>query len=788
MIRVWQNRVRVIRISPNEMGQLNLPIDVLDVSYITVGTNVCVDESIDVVSLRATGIAINEDECAPQDLEGAPRSQGFWKPGMDLYCNEGDNPSDGVVRWPYNDTCPKHIGCTDGRGDPANQVASPCVCGDTTRSASAPPSSPADWPEDPLDEIVRGVEEFVTLANQLLGSAQTSQSIQFTQWYDRLAPYIDPGQRGDTPYVLQGVAGGDTDVEVPCFEQLQSDSNIRCQEEKGELYLWRDTIKHMRDNLIHLREEQTFTDTNAFCLPPNPTPNMSATESALYSSGRWGNLDDIITCLQFQVYGYDYSADVLRTAANPRGNDVVFGDCVQGPNACSFDTCATNPFPRSLIPAFDPNATFTPAAADPALAVDRGKFLNCLLNCNAGCDPHLPPHPTDPILPPAGGPGYSYPDLAVHGTFDAEIECRAENWVSGNVWFDALNNNLQVASGGVGASSCDLSNGTWFRNTFLSWQEAQNQVAKMRVRLDFLEKRRDELDAAIFGLTRSLEQFDNFIVNEVTDLIEVRQSLNDTTESVHHPFHMVYGWQDEPEVEGERGLWHIVKVEARIPERCGLGNCDGDEDGDPPFSQGDVPWPDIDTYRKGFLGSKRCYEMINTSGGVKFRVTRVDENPSENTGEANLPGGLRLWKFQRGAPSRQGIIPDSDWEALDNICPALPNPSAMGSGSLPIYAGAFMLNDRNLRQSGAGNDPSDPNYNPDVTFVNSGDPRTDPTHPLYDPRISPSQNQLCWDKVHEMLSTGVSSEVCAVYYGKEGDRPGFTFDFVPCRLGEDGVF
>ena len=118
----------------------------------------------------------------------------------------------------------------------------------------------------------------------------------------------------------------------------------------------------------------------------------------------------------------------------------------------------------------------------------------------------------------------------------------------------------------------------------------------MRIRRPFLEQRRDEINDALAFLNPAIAQFDDFILNSVAPMIDARNDLDDGLLSEDHPFHFVYGWQDPLKPDGSRGLWHIVKVEARIPQRCGTGSCAGDPD---PFQGADPDWPRVHTYNKG---------------------------------------------------------------------------------------------------------------------------------------------------------------------------------------------
>jgi hypothetical protein len=268
-----------------------------------------------------------------------------------------------------------------------------------------------------------------------------------------------------------------------------------------------------------------------------------------------------------------------------------------------------------------------------------------------------------------------------------------------------------------------------FDNIEQSIPEAENQIAKFTQRFNFLTARMAEIVYVRDLLSDTAARIEAFLDGPAAALIQER--IRYTGREL--PYHVIYGWQGDPPPGDptRRGLWHMVKVEARIPGRC-------DNACDPSQSQ-DVLW--IHTKRYGrWLGIQKCFELQDTDGVVKMRVTRFDENRPSNP--LLFPNSVFLWDF-RAHPDRSSL---NDASSLEIQCPPYQSPSG------EIYTGAFLANGPD-EEGGAWNSalPSD---QPSLT---------------------------CWTRANRLLTDfGVKSETCAKYYYHEGDRPGFDFRFVPC--------
>ena len=199
------------------------------------------------------------------------------------------------------------------------------------------------------------------------------------------------------------------------------------------------------------------------------------------------------------------------------------------------------------------------------------------------------------------------------------------------------------------------------------------------------------------------------------------------------------------DVDGNRvpvqGLWHIVKVEALIPSRCSVENSAGQSTS--ACSPGQIPnnrdefIPTIETHVDA--GVSKCYELVSYSGVVKIRVTRYDQA----RGTIFFPNGQPIWRFGYNRPGAATGSLEGHLSQLGTDCPSLPAPANLPQAFNNPYAGAFLLN-------------------------------------------SAEDSPQCWQRVHDLLRAGISSETCAQYYWHEGtddDDPhrGMAFQFVPCE-------
>ncbi|MFC1510579.1 hypothetical protein ACFL49_02855 [Candidatus Omnitrophota bacterium] len=199
--------------------------------------------------------------------------------------------------------------------------------------------------------------------------------------------------------------------------------------------------------------------------------------------------------------------------------------------------------------------------------------------------------------------------------------------------------------------------------------EAENQVAKFRIRANFLGRRIAEAEELVEILNNAAsgpsvafplggplyryEQASDALIRETKNYYENVQVAELQPE-------VIYGWRDDPpEGSGAPAEWHLVKAEGKIP----------------------TAMPYVSTYTKDW-GTTRCYELRNHTGQTKARVTRADQGKVKAVA---FPGGQKIWDFR----TWKGAVPTANrWNNLNNCV-------GEGSGpSLWVAEGAFMLNTR----------------------------------------------------------------------------------------------
>lgn len=859
---------------PLEIPQLVLPLDPTDpTNNIIYNTTWHVDGfpsvggdpplAVDRVtaSVPSGNIVADPDVCAGYSLYPSVTSNGFWKPGGDRFCK-------GTAA--YFLDCSK---CSDEY----------CTC---------PGTGANNFPDDVLDDIIYGLPEFIAWAQSVLVSGADSRILSriFPAWYEDAAVWIEP-----------------KDGEGPCFYCGSLTLPDGTPIDEGILHIWLKELTRMRDRI----EEWITNDGSGYlgagcndvwCLPSDAScPGIPSGEGEdetfdANNNGVQGDVEDIVSCLKFNVTGYDHvaaeafaSGGPLPTyhldgeteieyaagtpfAINPPtvkdGNDMRFRHCA---STCSVSEC--NRLPRSLVPGFDTTGfqawDWDPvaAASGPISAIladarflDLTAFNDCLESCSAeNCEvgPRLPTvHTSDGVTP------YVYPPV---GT---PLDC-VTNWgvfLAGNPWYDTImankidiehdeyyeitrmarcaydcNKNIadcqlmpevQYCTGdpdipgselpyiwpdidgdGIpdtpssftisahcdpvthrplppwdaaiaanimihGGPSCDTAPGGWLDSARQSSFEAVNQVVKFDKRLHFFERDMDYNDDGVLDftigrlaeakeiiaiLTEAIDKFTEFLIGPAKDLINARIAYSASSEDTGLPYEAIYGWRDgeDPSAPNVRGKWHIVKVEARITGMCD-NRCAADQVGPDP------PWPTVKTYTKNW-GMKRCYELINTSGSVKFRTTRWDEAksakpcasvspcPPECGGNCGLgstvtyvpamtfPNGTPIWSFKANNPLRPVDRSVTNPDNLDGYCAGSTIATLPGTYTgTTIYMGAFIMH-------------------------------------KYFPLGYDNDNADCWNLAHRLLSSGYSNETCAEYYWHDGMNRGMGIEFVDCK-------
>lgn len=611
-----------------------------------------------------------DPKCAQKALEGP----GFWKRGADRYCS--DDPAN---EWPYFSQCPKHgAGCAAINGSTED-----CFCGETGALGAE------NFPEDVLDDIVYGLPDLIDGARETLNRSIADLKTDFIGWYSDVAMWIEPGT-GPQPWGSNAVKG------VSCYE---------CNAQDGGLVIWLKELNMMIDRLQEWKDNTSYASAagvcdEAWCVPDSACPGGGSVtllgtlglESATFNNpdadGTNGDVDDIIACLNWNVNDIVTTADTLVTAT---GNAQKFQECY---NACSDVATDTNlmtrashasalckVLPRSLVPGFD--GTFV----DLNLA-----NLACGTTCN------------DCITTCAGN-----------------VACEAACACGACL---CSNNACLVAQTLAAKGSC--ADVDYMNKLDLSRREAENQVAKFNQRKVFLEKRVEEVNHVLNDvLIPAKKKFAEFLDGPAAALIQYRIQYGALEEGL--PYQAIYGWQDNPPKNNPmgRGRWHIVKVDARIPDKC--DNACGTGGG------ADPGWPRIKTWTENW-GTRRCFELINTEGMVKFRTTRFDEGTDASP--ILFPSGGDIWKFRRTHPER--AYDPNLLIGLDGFCDSGTVRTFPNGTPTTIYQRAFMINKRT------------------------------------------ALNGVCWDRLHSILAQGASSEACAQYYWHKGINQGMGFKFVDC--------
>lgn len=272
--------------------------------------------------------------------------------------------------------------------------------------------------------------------------------------------------------------------------------------------------------------------------------------------------------------------------------------------------------------------------------------------------------------------------------------------------------------------------------------EAENQSAKFKTRRDFLANRLGEANEVITIFREAELEFTQFLENAARDLIQLRIDFDKEESGL--PYHIIYGWQGPPPEDSQisrEGYWHIIKVEARTPDKCDKGCWAPERERD---KNNDPKWPRVKSYTKG---TSRCYELVNTNGIVKYRVTRFDQDRDPTSGNSKFPSGQKIWDFRFFNPLRgKGDVSNLGIACQDRVIPN-PPPSELpvAASSEKIFGGAFLLN-------------------------KSDD--------------SPG----CWQKANELLSHGASTEVCAQYYFHMGNPKGMSHQFIKCPTDDRPTF
>lgn len=268
---------------------------------------------------------------------------------------------------------------------------------------------------------------------------------------------------------------------------------------------------------------------------------------------------------------------------------------------------------------------------------------------------------------------------------------------------------------------------------------ARNQTVQFKHRYDYLLERQAQAERLDGRFGEALGNFTRFLNGPAKDLLA---AANLPEEDAPLPNKVIYGWKTDPAPGKDRGYWHLVRVDARLPGRC-EGQCGKNGAIEPSF-------PTIKTYTRHWgtrryyslgdsFGQPGCnnksdYKKVNKcfkGGMVKARVVRYDEDKDELT----FPNTIPIWRSVFHHPGRDSADPSM----LDNC-------EGFGIGNKEGPAGAFMLN-------GSSTSPQ------------------------------------CWQMANNLLERGLVSQTCAEYFyhkppfSSSQNQRGFSLKFVNCSGG-----
>ncbi|MFT5387933.1 MAG: hypothetical protein ACI9E5_001068, partial [Candidatus Omnitrophota bacterium] len=323
----------------------------------------------------------------------------------------------------------------------------------------------------------------------------------------------------------------------------------------------------------------------------------------------------------------------------------------------------------------------------------------------------------------------------------------------------------------------------WIDKTRQSAFEAAIQVGKFKHRSEFLTNILDQLSDIKVFLGTAEVKLDAFLNLEdrhpgekvngaFADLLQARKDLDDENK-VPLPYQVIYAWQDKPKFDQakEEASWHVVRVDGRIPGRCDKACSQSQK-----IKSKAHPWPKVHSYTKGLFGSTRCYELINTTGVVKMRVTRYDSPKNNESGARNIlkfPNGVPIWDFRKTHPERSKLRGGNNEDAI-----------VQGLSDYSLFPGGFCKD----AVTGKGGSTLIGTFEDSDLFKNAyegGFILNEQMIKEYDEKGNITGYDVtlkkCWNDMVQLLSLGVVSETCAQYYYHGGAHKGMSFQFVECK-------
>lgn len=296
-------------------------------------------------------------------------------------------------------------------------------------------------------------------------------------------------------------------------------------------------------------------------------------------------------------------------------------------------------------------------------------------------------------------------------------------------------------------------------SNYLKWVKdsetlASTQVVKFAQRAAYLEDMMKKGTSALTAIQEFLPNLTVFLTSGGYTALLRAYAVDFNAYDGQVPDQLIYGWQDRTgPVSGSRlqGYWHIVKVKVNIPGRCSSGTCLTNR----------LPW--VRTFRKGFLGMTRCYELTDYTGRVMASITRWDENHDPQTFANKIP----LWRMLFDNPrltTNKTVV-----GKLSNLCGEDGSGSWLGIGITSATMNALFTGGPIGAGTCGPTNIADPKTCQALkgAFMINGTPA--PSSPI----------RPCFNAVNTMLLSGIKSQVCAEY-SLNASRTNMDMKFVPC--------
>ena len=316
---------------------------------------------------------------------------------------------------------------------------------------------------------------------------------------------------------------------------------------------------------------------------------------------------------------------------------------------------------------------------------------------------------------------------------------------------------------------------TAFTASYVFQDELQNWKKKLEYRRDTLVNLLAKAQIAMSSIDAAKQKIQGFLddprVELMRNLIQDSGTALGTDNGI-----VVYAWRDEAK-DGQpatSGRWHAVRAEAFLPTLCGgkckRRACDGPGNCEEPY----MPW--IKNWAHD-VGTRYWYSLIDyesPSGASKGQCGTGNGNWT-NSGYQNKESYKDAGKCFKGGLTRASLIRYDESGGALNWATGIqfwssrffnPNVSSTANADdIETACQPIMQANGNLI------DAKGCSYGVDGAFVLN---------------CKTTNNQACWDLIHDLLKTGTQTESCAEYFCRRGSYTSsyrnsrFGVKFVPC--------